>query len=64
MVELSAKGAGADVPELADEFLAFQLSEEFQSMIATGNWSFPAKLDAAQWPDGFKELNLPEKVLF
>lgn len=64
MVELSAKVAGTDVPELADQFLAFQLSEDFQTMIATGNWSFPAKLDASQWPDGFKELNLPEKVLF
>ena len=64
MVELAAKVASTDVPELADQFLAFQLSEEFQSMIATGNWSFPAKLDASQWPDGFKELNLPEKVLF
>jgi len=64
MVELSAKVAGTDVPELADQFLEFQLSEEFQTMIATGNWSFPAKLDPAKWPDGFKELALPEKVLF
>jgi thiamine transport system substrate-binding protein len=64
MVELSAKVAGTDVPELADQFLEFQLSEDFQSMIATGNWSFPAKLDPGKWPDGFKELALPEKVLF
>ncbi|MFP7674250.1 thiamine ABC transporter substrate binding subunit [Marivita sp. S0852] len=64
MVEVSAKLAGSDVPELADQFLEFQLSEEFQTMIATGNWSFPARLDRAQWPDGFKELTLPEKVLF
>ncbi|MFP7571023.1 thiamine ABC transporter substrate binding subunit [Marivita sp. S2033] len=64
MVELSAKVAGTDVPELADQFLEFQLSPEFQSMIATGNWSFPAKLDHSDWPDGFKELALPETVLF
>ena len=43
MVELSAKVAGTDVPELADQFLEFQLSEEFQTMIATGNWSIPAR---------------------
>lgn len=64
MVELSAKLAGTDVPELADQFLEFQLSEEFQSMIATGNWSFPAKLPREEWPEGFRELDLPRKVLF
>lgn len=64
MVELAAKIAGTDQPDLADQFMAFILSEDFQSMIATGNWSFPAKLDPAQWPEGFKELDLPEKVLF
>ena len=64
MVELAAKVAGTDQPELADQFMAFLLSEEFQSMIATGNWSFPAALSADKWPEGFKELDLPEKVLF
>ncbi len=64
MVELVAKLAGTDQPELADAFMAYVLSEEFQTMIATGNWSFPAKLDSSKWPDGFKELDLPEKALF
>lgn len=64
MVELAAKIASTDVPELADQFMAFVLSEQFQSMIATGNWSIPAALDQDKWPEGFKELNLPEKVLF
>jgi len=64
MVELAAKLASTDVPELADDFMAFILSEEFQSMIATGNWSIPAALDKEGWPDGFKQLDLPEKVLF
>ncbi|MEE3360602.1 MAG: thiamine ABC transporter substrate binding subunit [Pseudomonadota bacterium] len=64
MVELAAKVASTDVPELADQFMAFVLSEQFQSMIATGNWSFPAALEQDKWPEGFKELNLPEKVLF
>jgi len=64
MVELAAKVAGTDQPELADDFMAFILSEDFQSMIATGNWSIPAALPRDGWPDGFKELDLPEKVLF
>ena len=64
MTELAAKVASTDVPELADEFMAFILSEDFQSMIATGNWSFPAKLPREDWPEGFRQLELPEKVLF
>ncbi len=64
MVELVAKTATTDQPELADAFLEFILTEDFQSMIATGNWSIPAALPRDGWPEGFKELNLPEKVLF
>lgn len=64
MVELAAKVASTDQPELADAFMAFILSEPFQEMIATGNWSIPAALPREKWPEGFKELDLPEKVLF
>lgn len=64
MVELAAKLAGSDQPELADAFMAFILSNEFQSMIATGNWSLPAALSPEGWPEGFQKLDLPEKVLF
>ena len=64
MVELAAKLAGTDQPELADSFLNFILSEPFQSMIATGNWSIPAALPREGWPEGFQKLDLPEKVLF
>jgi thiamine transport system substrate-binding protein len=64
MVELAAKLAGTDQPELADQFMSFVLSEDFQGMIATGNWSIPAALPKAQWPEGFQQLDLPEKVLF
>ncbi len=64
MVELAAKVASTDQPELADRFMAFILSEDFQSMIATGNWSIPAALPRDQWPEGFQQLALPEKVLF
>ncbi len=64
MVELAAKLAGTDQPDLADAFLSFILSEPFQSMIGTGNWSIPAALPQKDWPEGFQALDLPETVLF
>jgi thiamine transport system substrate-binding protein len=64
MVELAAKVAGSDEPELAQQFMDFILSHDFQSMIATGNWSIPAALDQSEWPEGFQKLDLPETVMF
>ena len=64
MVELAAKLATTDQPKLADEFMAFILTEEFQTMIPTTNWSFPAALPMDQWPEGFQDLPMPETVLF
>lgn len=64
MVELAAKVASTDQPELAQQFMDFILSHDFQSMIATANWSIPAALDKSEWPEGFRKLDLPEKVLF
>lgn len=64
MVELAAKVANSDQPELAQSFMDFILGDDFQSMIATGNWSIPAAQDPANWPEGFQQLDLPENVLF
>ena len=64
MVESAAKLAGTDDPELAEQFMAYILSAEFQSMIPTSNWSFPAALPEAAWPQGFRDLPRPDKVLF
>lgn len=64
MVETAARLAGTDNPDLADQFMAFILTEAFQSMIPTSNWSLPAALPALQWPEAFQELPLPETVLF
>ena len=64
MVELAAKIAGTDNPELADAFLAFILTDTFQNLIPTGNWSLPVALPVPEWPEAFQELPLPEKVLF
>ncbi len=64
MVETVGKIAGTDQPELADKFMAYVLSREFQSMIPTANWSLPSALPQSDWPEGWSELPLPEKVLF
>lgn len=64
MVELAAKLAGTDNPDLADQFMAFILTEDFQSMIPTSNWSFPAALAKEKWPETFQTLPVPETVLF
>ncbi|MFK7868666.1 MAG: thiamine ABC transporter substrate binding subunit [Roseobacter sp.] len=64
MVETVAKVAGTDQPELADAFMAYVLSADFQRMIPTANWSLPSALPKSEWPEGWSELPLPEKVLF
>ncbi|WP_116598150.1 thiamine ABC transporter substrate binding subunit [Primorskyibacter marinus] len=64
MVELVGKIAATQQPELADQFMEYVLSAEFQRMIATGNWSLPAALPRSEWPEGFDTLPLPEKTLF
>jgi thiamine transport system substrate-binding protein len=64
MVETVAKVAGTGQPELADAFMAFVMSDTFQTTIPTANWSLPSALPQDQWPDGWDMLPLPEKVLF
>ncbi|WP_300056399.1 thiamine ABC transporter substrate binding subunit [uncultured Roseobacter sp.] len=64
MVETVGKIAGTDQPELADAFMAYVLSEDFQQMIPMANWSLPSALPEDQWPEGWAQLPLPEKVLF
>jgi thiamine transport system substrate-binding protein len=58
------KIATTDQPELTDQFMAFILSEAFQSIIPEGNWSFPAKLDASRLPEKFGLLGMPETAIF
>ena len=62
MVETAAKVASTDQPEIADQFMQFVLSPAFQSIIPTGNWSFPAK-QAGDLPAGFDKLDLPDTAL-
>jgi thiamine transport system substrate-binding protein len=62
-VEVAGKLAATDQPELADQFLAFMVSDAFQSIIPTTNWMYPAVTPAAGLPEGFETLVTPEKSL-
>ena len=62
-VEVAGKVAGTDQPELADQFLAFMVSEGFQSVIPTTNWMYPAVTPADGLPAGFETLVTPAKAL-
>ncbi|PJI85923.1 thiamine transport system substrate-binding protein [Yoonia maricola] len=62
-VEVAGKVAGTDQPALADQFLAFMVSEGFQSVIPTTNWMYPAVTPAGGLPDGFETLITPDTSL-
>jgi thiamine transport system substrate-binding protein len=62
-VEVAGKVAGTDVPELADRFMAFMLTEDFQAAIPTTNWMYPAVVPAGGLPQGFETLIEPDKAL-
>ena len=64
MVETVGKIAATDQPELADMFMKYVVSEGFQTTIPTANWSLPSALPKDKWPEGWNQLDLPEKVLF
>ncbi|AXC51106.1 thiamine ABC transporter substrate-binding protein [Paracoccus suum] len=64
MVELAAQLKDTDQPELAQKFMDYILSPEFQTMIPEANWSYPAKLPNDQLPQAFRDLPRPEKTLF
>ncbi len=62
-VELAAKLAATDQPELAGQFLEFIVSDAFQSIIPTTNWMYPVRVPKAGLPAGFNGLIQPEKSL-
>ncbi|UXI02925.1 thiamine ABC transporter substrate binding subunit [Photobacterium sp. TY1-4] len=60
-VEVAAKLKNSHSQKLADQFLAFILTPQFQAEIPTGNWMYPViKQDL---PQGFEQLTLPAKSL-
>ena len=62
-IEVAGKLASTDQPELADQFLAFMVSDAFQSIIPTTNWMYPAVTPASGLPEGFETLISPEQAL-
>lgn len=62
-IEVAGKLAGTDHPELADKFLAFMTGDQFQSIVPTTNWMYPAVMPQGGLPDAFGTLVKPEKSL-
>lgn len=62
-VELVGMTRTTKQPELAKKFMAFVLSEPFQSAMPEGNWMMPAKTPASGLPAAFKDLVQPQKAL-
>ena len=62
-IEVAGKLAATDVPDLADQFMAFIGTEAFQSAIPTTNWMYPARTPAAGLPKGYDTLISPAKSL-
>ena len=64
MTELVAQLKTTDTPELTQSFMDYILSDGFQSMIATANWSYPAVIKEGFLPEGFAALPRPAKTIF
>ncbi|MEL7114969.1 MAG: thiamine ABC transporter substrate binding subunit [Pseudomonadota bacterium] len=62
-IEVAGKLASSDQPDLADQFLAFMVSDAFQEIIPTTNWMYPAVTPSAGLPDGFETLIQPDTAL-
>ena len=63
-IEVAGLLASSQQKPLAKQFLEFMIGEDFQSIIPTTNWMYPAKLDAKKLPDGFSGLIKPSALLF
>ncbi|MBU2957293.1 thiamine ABC transporter substrate binding subunit [Paracoccus sp. 1_MG-2023] len=64
MAELAAQVASTDQPELAQEFMDWILTPDFQRAIPLANWSLPAKLPQDDWPQVMRDLPRPDKTFF
>ncbi len=62
-IEVAGVLASSDDTTLAREFLAFMLTDEFQSVIPTTNWMYPAAMQRDALPDAFDDLVDPSPVL-
>ena len=62
-IEVAGLLASSQQKPLAKQFLTFMMSEDFQSIIPTTNWMYPAALEANQLPTGFSGLINPSPAL-
>ncbi|WP_406721308.1 thiamine ABC transporter substrate binding subunit [Thioclava litoralis] len=64
MAELVGQLKTSKHPELAQDFMDYVLSDDFQGMIATANWSYPAIIKEGFLPPEFASLPRPNKTIF
>jgi thiamine transport system substrate-binding protein len=62
-VEVAGKIAKTDQSDLAEAFLAFMLTEGFQSVIPTTNWMYPAVTPEGGLPEGYEQMITPVQSL-
>ena len=62
-IEVAGLVAASQQQGLGKKFLAFMQGEKFQNIIPTTNWMYPAALDRASLPEGFKGLVEPSIAL-
>jgi thiamine transport system substrate-binding protein len=62
-VEVAGKLASTDQPVLADQFMAFLLSDGFQSVIPQTNWMYPAVTPTTGLPEGFDTFRPAKSLL-
>ncbi|WCN10428.1 thiamine ABC transporter substrate binding subunit [Marinomonas mediterranea] len=62
-VEVAATLKNAPNKALAQQFMSFILTSDFQNTVATGNWMLPVIDDVNELPEIFSQLQQPTKVL-
>ncbi|HKM97344.1 MAG TPA: thiamine ABC transporter substrate binding subunit [Buttiauxella sp.] len=60
-VEVAGRLASSKQPELAEKFMKFITSPDFQNTVATGNWMYP--VTDVKLPEGFNGLVKPQNTL-
>ena len=62
-IEVAARLAESDHPELAQQFLDFMTSQSFQAILPATNWMYPAYDAGDAVPDAFGDLIEPSEAL-
>jgi thiamine transport system substrate-binding protein len=60
-VEVAGRLAASKQPELAEKFMKFIISPDFQTTIPTGNWMYP--VTDVKLPEGFNGITRPKTSL-